>query len=73
MVRCCHCKFPLNPPPSLCSLFKIYTLDINKPEDCWKKFSSNRNLGLLLLLGIVAGNLWKERRETLQPNEEAVR
>uniref|UniRef100_G3PKM9 4-hydroxybenzoate polyprenyltransferase, mitochondrial n=1 Tax=Gasterosteus aculeatus TaxID=69293 RepID=G3PKM9_GASAC len=51
---------------------QIYTLDINKPEDCWKKFSSNRNLGLLLLLGIVAGNLWKERRETLQPNEEAV-
>ncbi|XP_034398503.1 4-hydroxybenzoate polyprenyltransferase, mitochondrial [Cyclopterus lumpus] len=52
---------------------QIYTLDINKPEDCWKKFSSNRNLGLLLLLGIVAGNLWKERRETLTQNEEAVR
>ncbi|XP_056274877.1 4-hydroxybenzoate polyprenyltransferase, mitochondrial [Pseudoliparis swirei] len=44
---------------------QIYTLDINKPEDCWKKFSSNRNLGLLLLLGIIAGNLWKERRETV--------
>ncbi|XP_068577151.1 4-hydroxybenzoate polyprenyltransferase, mitochondrial [Cebidichthys violaceus] len=53
--------------------YQIYTLDINKPEDCWKKFSSNRNLGLLLLLGIVAGNLWKERRETLLQNEEAVR
>ncbi|KAM8885408.1 4-hydroxybenzoate polyprenyltransferase, mitochondrial isoform 1-T2 [Spinachia spinachia] len=52
---------------------QIYTLDLNKPEDCWKKFSSNRNLGLLLLLGIVAGNLWKERRETLLPNEESVR
>lgn len=38
---------------------QIYTLDINKPEDCWKKFVSNRNLGLLLFLGIVAGNLWK--------------
>ncbi|XP_054466877.1 4-hydroxybenzoate polyprenyltransferase, mitochondrial [Anoplopoma fimbria] len=53
--------------------YQIYTLDINKPEDCWKKFSSNRNLGLLLFLGIVIGNLWKERRETLLQNEEAVR
>ncbi|XP_033973437.1 4-hydroxybenzoate polyprenyltransferase, mitochondrial [Trematomus bernacchii] len=52
---------------------QIYTLDIHKPEDCWKKFVSNRNLGLLLFLGIVAGNLWKERRETLLQNEEEVR
>ncbi|XP_037114649.1 4-hydroxybenzoate polyprenyltransferase, mitochondrial [Syngnathus acus] len=44
---------------------QISTLDIDKPEDCWKKFASNRNLGLLLLLGIIAGNLWKERRETI--------
>ncbi|XP_029492905.1 4-hydroxybenzoate polyprenyltransferase, mitochondrial-like [Oncorhynchus nerka] len=33
----------------------IYTLDINKPEDCWKKLISIRNLGLLLFLGIVCG------------------
>ncbi|KAK2837923.1 hypothetical protein Q5P01_015135 [Channa striata] len=26
---------------------QIYTLDINKPDDCWKKFVSNRNLGLI--------------------------
>ncbi|XP_078107362.1 4-hydroxybenzoate polyprenyltransferase, mitochondrial [Sander vitreus] len=52
---------------------QIYTLDINKPEDCWKKFVSNRNVGLLLFLGIVAGNLWKERRESLLQNEEADR
>lgn len=38
---------------------QIYTLDINKPEDCWKKFISNRNLGILLFFGIVTGNLWK--------------
>ncbi|XP_057686818.1 4-hydroxybenzoate polyprenyltransferase, mitochondrial [Corythoichthys intestinalis] len=44
---------------------QIYTLDMDKPEDCWKKFVSNRNLGLILLLGIVAGNLWKQRPETL--------
>ncbi|XP_032371428.1 4-hydroxybenzoate polyprenyltransferase, mitochondrial [Etheostoma spectabile] len=52
---------------------QIYTLDINKPEDCWKKFVSNRNVGLLLFLGIVAGNLWKERRESLLQNDEADR
>ncbi|XP_040010762.1 4-hydroxybenzoate polyprenyltransferase, mitochondrial [Xiphias gladius] len=52
---------------------QIYTLDIRKPEDCWKKFVSNRNLGLLLFLGIVAGNLWKERRETLLQNEDSFR
>ncbi|CAL9708167.1 unnamed protein product [Knipowitschia caucasica] len=38
---------------------QIYTLDINKPEDCWKKFVSNRNIGVLLFLGIVTGHLWK--------------
>ncbi|XP_070991971.1 4-hydroxybenzoate polyprenyltransferase, mitochondrial-like [Oncorhynchus clarkii lewisi] len=48
---------------------QIYTLDINKPEDCWKKFVSNRNLGLLLFLGIVCGNLWKERRDTSLQND----
>ncbi|XP_030646874.1 4-hydroxybenzoate polyprenyltransferase, mitochondrial [Chanos chanos] len=42
---------------------QIYSLDINKPEDCWKKFASNRNLGLLLFMGIVVGNLWKKRQE----------
>ncbi|XP_066512562.1 4-hydroxybenzoate polyprenyltransferase, mitochondrial-like [Hoplias malabaricus] len=43
---------------------QIYSLDINKPEDCWKKFASNRNVGLLLFLGIVVGNLWKKRNES---------
>lgn len=47
---------------------QIYTLDINKPEDCWKKFVSNRNLGLLLFLGIVIGNLWKTRNDILLEN-----
>ncbi|KAM8866358.1 4-hydroxybenzoate polyprenyltransferase, mitochondrial isoform 2-T2 [Synchiropus picturatus] len=44
---------------------QIYTVDIDKPEDCWKKFVSNRNLGLLIFLGIVAGNLWKDSDEVL--------
>uniref|UniRef100_A0A7M4F440 4-hydroxybenzoate polyprenyltransferase, mitochondrial n=2 Tax=Crocodylus porosus TaxID=8502 RepID=A0A7M4F440_CROPO len=40
---------------------QIYTLDINTPEDCWKKFTSNRTLGTLLFIGIVLGNLWKRK------------
>ncbi|XP_061528342.1 4-hydroxybenzoate polyprenyltransferase, mitochondrial [Phycodurus eques] len=44
---------------------QISTVDMDKPEDCWKKFVSNKNLGLLLLLGIIAGNLCKERLEKI--------
>lgn len=51
------CSFPLP---------QIYSVDINKAEDCWKEFSSNRNLGLLLLFGIVAGNFWKKSKETAE-------
>ncbi|XP_077157131.1 4-hydroxybenzoate polyprenyltransferase, mitochondrial isoform X2 [Paroedura picta] len=40
---------------------QIYTLDIHSPEDCWKKFSANRTVGLLLFLGIVLGNLQKKK------------
>ncbi|NXG24047.1 COQ2 protein, partial [Grallaria varia] len=36
---------------------QIYTLDIDKPEHCWKKFASNRTVGILLFTGIVLGNL----------------
>ncbi|KAI5278797.1 4-hydroxybenzoate polyprenyltransferase, mitochondrial [Manis pentadactyla] len=41
---------------------QIYTLDIHRPEDCWNKFTSNRTLGLIVFLGIVLGNLWKEKK-----------
>ncbi|XP_074252477.1 4-hydroxybenzoate polyprenyltransferase, mitochondrial isoform X2 [Saimiri boliviensis] len=41
---------------------QIYTLDIHRPEDCWNKFISNRTLGLILFLGIVVGNLCKEKK-----------
>ncbi|XP_066852743.1 4-hydroxybenzoate polyprenyltransferase, mitochondrial isoform X1 [Anser cygnoides] len=40
---------------------QIYTLDIDKPEDCWKKFASNRTVGVLLFIGIVLGNLCKRQ------------
>uniref|UniRef100_A0A8C7ALC7 4-hydroxybenzoate polyprenyltransferase, mitochondrial n=1 Tax=Neovison vison TaxID=452646 RepID=A0A8C7ALC7_NEOVI len=45
---------------------QIYTLDIHRPEDCWDKFTSNRTLGLIVLLGIVLGNLWKEKADKVK-------
>ncbi|KAJ7327181.1 hypothetical protein JRQ81_016940 [Phrynocephalus forsythii] len=50
---------------------QIYTLDIHNPEDCWKKFISNRTLGLLLFSGIVLGNLQKSKNpeESTKPLE----
>lgn len=47
-------------------LLQIYTLDIHRPEDCWDKFTSNRTLGLIVLLGIVLGNLWKEKADKVK-------
>ncbi|XP_077571246.1 4-hydroxybenzoate polyprenyltransferase, mitochondrial [Stigmatopora nigra] len=51
---------------------QIYTLEMNKPEDCWRKFVSNRNLGLILLLGIIVGNLWKQRQYHGEPSDSNV-
>lgn len=41
---------------------QIYTLDIHSPADCWDKFTSNRTIGIIVFLGIVLGNLWKEKK-----------
>ncbi|XP_003414159.3 4-hydroxybenzoate polyprenyltransferase, mitochondrial [Loxodonta africana] len=41
---------------------QISTLDIHRPEDCWDKFASNRTIGLIIFLGIVLGNLQKEKK-----------
>ncbi|XP_042524376.1 4-hydroxybenzoate polyprenyltransferase, mitochondrial [Dipodomys spectabilis] len=41
---------------------QIYTLDIHSPADCWHKFVSNRTVGMILFLGIILGNLWKEKK-----------
>lgn len=58
--------------------FQIGTLNINDPEDCWKKFRSNNRVGAILFAGIVAGSLAKValdkqpkvEREPMQMNEE---
>ena len=36
---------------------QIRTLQIDNPDDCAKKFRSNRSVGLLLFLGIIGGKL----------------
>uniref|UniRef100_UPI00358EFB2C 4-hydroxybenzoate polyprenyltransferase, mitochondrial isoform X1 n=1 Tax=Myxine glutinosa TaxID=7769 RepID=UPI00358EFB2C len=36
---------------------QVWTLDVNDTGECWKKFASNRNLGLLILAGIMSGTL----------------
>ncbi|EFN67757.1 Para-hydroxybenzoate--polyprenyltransferase, mitochondrial [Camponotus floridanus] len=38
---------------------QIYTLNINNPTDCAKKFISNHRVGMILFVGIVLGNLMK--------------
>ncbi|KAI8495488.1 Para-hydroxybenzoate--polyprenyltransferase, mitochondrial precursor (PHB:polyprenyltransferase) [Branchiostoma belcheri] len=38
---------------------QVATAKFDKPEDCWKKFSSNRRLGAIIFAGIVAGTLLK--------------
>ncbi|KAI4498796.1 hypothetical protein M0802_005971 [Mischocyttarus mexicanus] len=39
---------------------QIYTLDINNPNDCAKKFISNRSVGLIIFIGIILSNLRKD-------------
>ncbi|XP_063836332.1 4-hydroxybenzoate polyprenyltransferase, mitochondrial [Ostrinia nubilalis] len=34
---------------------QIYSLDVNNPDDCAKKFKSNSLFGLIILLGILGG------------------
>lgn len=56
---------PKDPYPVLmqhCVVLQIYSLNIHRPEDCWEKFASNRTIGLIIFLGIVLGNLWKEKK-----------
>uniref|UniRef100_A0A1I7Z866 4-hydroxybenzoate polyprenyltransferase, mitochondrial n=1 Tax=Steinernema glaseri TaxID=37863 RepID=A0A1I7Z866_9BILA len=38
-------------------LWQVGTLKINNGEDCWRKFRTNQWLGLMMFLGIVAGNV----------------
>ena len=58
-------------------MYQIRTLDINNREDCARKFTSNRWVGLTVFLGLSLGTLMKEKdREPLRVQdivEEAAR
>ncbi|TMW48013.1 hypothetical protein DOY81_006901 [Sarcophaga bullata] len=47
---------------------QIYSLNINNPSDCAKKFFSNNQVGLILFLGIVLGTLMKTNDNTKDTN-----
>jgi len=40
--------------PAAHLLWQLVTLDVNVPEDCWRKFDSNGNLGYIVLGGMLA-------------------
>uniref|UniRef100_A0A0R3RSX8 4-hydroxybenzoate polyprenyltransferase, mitochondrial n=1 Tax=Elaeophora elaphi TaxID=1147741 RepID=A0A0R3RSX8_9BILA len=49
--------------------WQISTLNMNDPNDCWRKFKTNQWLGVILFAGIVAGNLLrKEEKEKGEAN-----
>lgn len=43
---------------------QIYTLNINNPSDCAKKFIANHRVGLILFIGIIIGTLIKRSPNT---------
>ncbi|VDN06312.1 unnamed protein product [Thelazia callipaeda] len=40
--------------------WQIWTVNINDPNDCWKKFKTNQWLGVILFSGIVLGNVLRQ-------------
>lgn len=46
---------------------QIYSLNINNPSDCARKFISNHQVGLLLFVGIVLGSLLKTKNNSDKP------
>ncbi|KAL4720880.1 hypothetical protein ACJJTC_003014 [Scirpophaga incertulas] len=51
---------------------QIYTLDVDNPDDCAKKFKSNSLVGLFILLGIMGGGYrqYRENREKHRGTED---
>ena len=45
-------------------MLQILSVDINKAEDCGKKFRSNKQLGLIMFLGIMAGTYLKKEKDS---------
>ncbi|XP_076767227.1 ubiquinone biosynthesis protein COQ2, mitochondrial [Xylocopa sonorina] len=47
---------------------QIYSLNINNPADCSKKFISNHRVGMILFTGIILGNLLKDSVDKREDN-----
>ena len=57
-------------------MYQIKTLDIHNREDCARKFTSNRWVGLCVFMGISLGTLMKDKDQdplTVQEIVEASR
>ncbi|XP_031838874.1 ubiquinone biosynthesis protein COQ2, mitochondrial [Nomia melanderi] len=51
-------------------LNQVYSLNIDNPTDCAKKFISNHRVGMILFAGIVLGNLMKDSTNKPDDNIE---
>lgn len=49
---------------------QIYSLNINDPSDCARKFVSNHQVGLLIFLGIALGTYLKVANDTKQHTQQ---
>lgn len=55
---------------SISLVLQLYTVDLNNPDDCASKFRSNTQLGFVMFLGIVLGNLLKKEEESSDKSVE---
>lgn len=55
---------------SISLVLQLYTVDLNNPDDCASKFRSNTQLGFVMFLGIVLGNLLKKEEKSSDKSVE---
>ncbi|XP_062596610.1 4-hydroxybenzoate polyprenyltransferase, mitochondrial-like isoform X2 [Saccostrea cucullata] len=49
---------------------QLYTVDLENPDDCAKKFRSNTQLGCVMFLGIVFGTLLKKKENNSKQKQK---
>lgn len=55
---------------SISLVLQLYTVDLNNPDDCASKFRSNTQLGYVMFMGIVLGNLLKKEEKSSDKSVE---
>lgn len=55
---------------SISLVLQLYTVDLNNPDDCASKFRSNTQLGFVMFMGIVLGNLLKKEEKSSDKSVE---